>query len=656
MCIHAPRTVAVAILALTGCGSFDLRHGGTIAHKPLGTSNDVTQNSALGTGAKSNGSAQAKSPVKLDGASAEWKQAYVTEQLQQGGLHEQKGRTREARACYERALQKDPGNVTAHHRLAIACDLESQYIEAEQHYLAALEAGLANSDVLSDLGYSYLLQRRYFESEQALQEALQYNANHQFALGHLGTLYGLQGDFQRSREYLTRAGGEVKAQQELARLFPQGPTANPAIAAQGTANPPTSGQNLAANGVRTPPTTDTAPLPAAQYPNEATRKLAEQIAIERQKLAQLNTGKSDRSATGSPSVGTTNLPPDRRNAEASGANAGALAEQRRQRALDYLRNGPSPSNDLNRKFAELDSERPPRSIGSLNSGPGGPSAGVTQFDVNQSVGRTAPIAQASGSQPSGQVGLPMERGVTQIPTQPSSGNVSPIPTQIADTLGNPFARQNDSQSIEQARAIAAQMGLGAGTGSLPPVTAPDPSSRSRPAIGPAPSANPVATAPQANGILLQPPANSPTVQQALAKPPIQQPPQWSPQPPRQLPPGGNFAPLPQSQANTAPPTGAQTAVPQLLPNASGPSNTKLLPNADLPTHANFIPNTNVAPGNTPHATDPTQASPDLINQFQQQQQTILKYQQELDRLRQQGSTYQMYQYSTGQPSTQNVPR
>jgi tetratricopeptide (TPR) repeat protein len=654
MRIHAPRTVAVAILALTGCGSFDLRHGGTIAHKPLGTSNDVTQNSAPGTGAKSNGSAQANSPVKLDGASAEWKQVYVTEQLQQGGWHEQKGRTREARACYERALQKDPGNVTAHHRLAIACDLEGQYIEAEQHYLAALEPGLANSDVLSDLGYSYLLQRRYHESEQALQEALQYNANHQFALGHLGTLYGSQGDYQRSREYLTRAGGEVKAQQELARLFPQGPTANPAIAAQGTANPITSGQNLAANAARTPPTSDTAT--AAQYPNEATRKLAEQIAIERQKLAQFNTGKSDRSTTGSPSTGTANLPPDRRTAEASGTKAAALAEQRRQRALDYLHNGPSHSNDLNRRFAELDSERSPRSIGGVNSGPGGPAAGVTQFDVNQAAGRAAPIAQASGSQPSGQGGLPMERGVTQIPTQPSSGNVSPIPTQIPDTLGNPFARQSDSQSIEQARAIAAQMGLGAGTGSLPPVTAPDPSSRSRLALGPAPSANTVATAPQANGILLQPPANSPTVQQALAKPPIQQPPQWSPQPPRQLPPGGNFAPLPQSQGNNSAPAGAQTTIPQLLPNASGPSNTKLLPNADLPTHANFIANANVGTGNAPPVTDPTQVSPDLINQFQQQQQIILKYQQELDRLRQQGSTYQMYQYSTGQPSTQNVPR
>ena len=641
MRIHAPRTVAVAILAITGCGSFDLRHGGTIAHKLPAASEDTAQG-----GSTANQRAQ-----RFDGQSS-----YVAEQLQQGGLHEQQGHVREARACYVRALQKDPGNVTAHHRLAITHDLDGQYIESEQHYLAALESGLANSDVLSDLGYSYLLQRRYYESEQALQEALQNNPNHQFALGHLGTLYGWQGDYQRAKEYLTRAGGEVKAQQELARLFPQGPTMNPAIAAQGPLSPLANGQNSMASTTRKPPATAAAATPATQYPNDATRKLAEQIALERQKLAKTNAGSPNRTAAGVPPASTNNLPNDRRGAVAAapGANAAALAEQKRQRALDYLRNG--PTHDLNRKFSELDSQAGSRPNGGLIPRAGGTAAGEAQFGGIPHADRPLPIEQTSGIQTSEQGSPSMDRNVTQIPTQSPRGNASPIPTQIPDTVGNPFARPGDSHSIEQARAIAAQMGFGAGTGSLPPVTAPDPNSRTRSATASAPGANTIATTPQADSILLQPPANSPTVQQALTKPPIQQPPPWSPQPPRQLPPGGNFAPLPQSQGNSAPPSGTPVTVPQLLPNANGQSQARPVPNAELPARANLLNNANVGTGSAATVTDATPNRQDVVDLFQQQQQTIQHYQQELDRLRQQNSTLQMYEYTSGQPGVQqNVP-
>lgn len=645
----APRTVAVAIFALTGCSSFGLREGGSIARNTPAPAHSLSQGHARSATAPSDAFA------KLDGARADWKQSIVAEQLQQGAYLEQKGRLRDAAACYERALQKDSRNVAAHHRLAIVSDLQGHYVEAEQHYLAALESDITNSDVLSDLGYSYLLQRRFHESEQALQEALQHQPSHQFALGHLGTLFGLQGDYPRAREYLTRAGGEVKAQQELAKLFPQGPTTTSAIATTaGPANPFEISQPPLTAAASSQP----APTNAAQFPNEATRKLAEQMAQERQRLMQPNAGQPPAVRSDVPMTsGMNNQVRDARTTGAtSGVAAGALAEQRRQQALDYLKNGPTNPNDLNRIFSQLDAEATRQSQGST-SRPNDTSAIPSRsFDAARRDGGVRPLAQASGTTLPEPDGLPTRDTVTQIPTNPPHGGVAHIPTQIPEAPGNPFAGQGDPQSIEQARAIAAQMGLNAGSTSLPPVAAPDPTSRYQSAGTLAPNANSAAIAPRSESILMQPPAGSPTVRQSLATSAAQQPPPWNSQQTRNPSAGGNFAQSNQGPGAAAPPVGEPVTNPQLIPNANGATNSRLLPNADGSTRSNLLPNANVAPENVRPTSDPTRSPTDLMNQFQQQQQQILYLQQELDRMRQQGATYQMYQHSTGLPSSQTLPR
>lgn len=647
-----PRTVAIAIFALTGCSTFGTGKGGMVAHKPESAPRVLSQTGSTGPATATNGMPWDNLSVRGGGSRSDWQASYVAEQLQQGANFEQRGRVREARACYEKALHKDPYNVTVHHRLAIMCDLEGHYVEAEQHYLAALESDTTNSDVLSDLGYSYLLQKRFRESEQALQEALQHNPNHQYSLAHLGTLFGLQGDYPRAREYLTRAGGELRAQKELASLFPQGPPTGNTIAS----TEPLASIGIGQNSASTATSNSLASTNPAAYPNEATRKLAEQIERERQKVAQANPAKPTASSSGVSPHAPSSLQPGDRTQATSGSTAAAQAEQRRQHALDHLRHGPTAPGDINRIFSQMDSEGSSRTPSNLSAARDAAAvARAATFNEQRGDGHGTSLSQVAGAATARFDNLPSSTSVTPIPTQPPQGGVSHIPTQISDTAANPFAANGDPSAIEQARAIAAQMGLNAATGSLPPVSAPEPRGPSKSAASFGPSANVTAASPQANNILMQPPASSPTVQQALAASTPHQPPPWNPQAPRSLPQAGNATPSGQPPRNAATATGPAGAT-QLLPNASGPPNIQFLPNTNGSQNAHLLPNANVGSDPARSPSETMQSPTDLMSQFQQQQQQILKLQQELERIRLQGSTYQMYQYSTGQPAAQVLPR
>jgi tetratricopeptide (TPR) repeat protein len=632
----APGTVAVAIFAVTGCSSFGLRDGGRVAHKA------PTATRGLATPYADTAATPGDAFLKLGGVPSDWQQNYVADQLQLGAYHEQQHRWRDAAACYERALQKDPRNFAAHHRLAIVNDLQGHFVEAEQHYLAALESDITNSDVLSDLGYSYLLQRRFRESEQALSEAVQNQPNHQFALGHLGTLHGLRGDYQRAREYFTRAGGELRAQQELAKLFPFGPqsTGTP-VDVTGQVNP--FDDRTPAESINTNVSTrNSSPNPP---PNEATRKLAEQIAMGRQKLTAANA-----TSPGNPG------PPGQSRAGyvASGASAADIAAQRRQSALEYLRSGPTPPSAINRAFSQLDAEAaralPRNSFGNGNLGAGaGRSGDALRHDA------TTSIAQASAAIPTG-LNEVAPRDVIAIPTQPPHGGVAQIPTRIPDTTVNPFAAPGDSRSVEQARAIAAQMGLNSGSGLLPPVSAPDVGSRSQPAATSPASGFVGAPSTHSESILMQPPIGSPTVRQSLSNTAAQQAPSWNGQAAKNSLSNDELAPWGHGPAPAKPSAGDPTTNPQLIPRGNCEASLRLLPNAEGVSRANLLPNANVAAENVRPAADVTRSSTDLMSQFQLQQQQILQLQQELDRVRQQGGTYQLYQHSTGMPSSQALPR
>jgi Flp pilus assembly protein TadD len=151
--------------------------------------------------------------------------ALIAAELEQGYRAERAGKPAEARLAYERVLKAAPDHARAHHRLAIIADNARQFSEAEQHYLAVLRREPQNSDVLSDLGYSYQLQKRDDDSERVLREALTYNPKHRKALYNLGVLQANRGQYNEALASFQAVGTEAEARKALEKYFPDGPPA-----------------------------------------------------------------------------------------------------------------------------------------------------------------------------------------------------------------------------------------------------------------------------------------------------------------------------------------------------------------------------------------------------------------------------------------------
>ena len=145
-------------------------------------------------------------------------------------------RTHEAIDLYRQALKSAPGNSAAHHELAVLCDNEAERYEglgnhtaaaqhfgqAEENYLAALNARPTDANLLNSLGYSYYLQKRYIDSERLLQRAFDVDPRHVKAASNLGLLYGRVGDYDQALTWLRRVGSEDQVQARMAELFPNG--------------------------------------------------------------------------------------------------------------------------------------------------------------------------------------------------------------------------------------------------------------------------------------------------------------------------------------------------------------------------------------------------------------------------------------------------
>ncbi|WP_437207227.1 tetratricopeptide repeat protein [Planctomicrobium sp. SH664] len=97
----------------------------------------------------------------------------------------------------------------------------------------ALALNPHDSDLLGDLGYSYLLQNRFAESEQYSSRAVQANPKNQKAIKHLGDAYARQGKTQQAEETYARVMPANEIQAALAENAP-GPAPMP------TANTPAS--------------------------------------------------------------------------------------------------------------------------------------------------------------------------------------------------------------------------------------------------------------------------------------------------------------------------------------------------------------------------------------------------------------------------------
>jgi tetratricopeptide (TPR) repeat protein len=154
-------------------------------------------------------------------------EAAIAENLNSGHREAALNHDAEAEAYYRKALDLDPDNPLANHRLAILADRRSDFAVSERCYLKALSHEPNNADLLSDLGYSYFLQGRTRESERCLQAAVRANPLHQMALENLSLLYAKLGDRERTFEVLKRSLGESAARTRLAQLFPPNRAAVP---------------------------------------------------------------------------------------------------------------------------------------------------------------------------------------------------------------------------------------------------------------------------------------------------------------------------------------------------------------------------------------------------------------------------------------------
>ena len=131
----------------------------------------------------------------------------------------------EAHRCYEQAIAIQPGNSESHHGLAIVCDLQKDYQPAELHYQAALENAPNNSQILGDLGYSYLLQGRLMESENILVKATKLDPGNIQATKNLACVYGKQEEYGLAESTYRRVMDEAEVRQEMAKLPPKDPVA-----------------------------------------------------------------------------------------------------------------------------------------------------------------------------------------------------------------------------------------------------------------------------------------------------------------------------------------------------------------------------------------------------------------------------------------------
>lgn len=135
-----------------------------------------------------------------------------------------------ARENFAAALNLAPQSASAHHGLAIVADLEQNYAEAERHYLRALTQKPNDSDILGDMGYSYLLQGRLSESEQYSLRAVQANAGNLRAMKHLGDAYARQGKIKQAEEAYSKVFSPEEVQKAIAENSPK-PQSDPIVKA-----------------------------------------------------------------------------------------------------------------------------------------------------------------------------------------------------------------------------------------------------------------------------------------------------------------------------------------------------------------------------------------------------------------------------------------
>lgn len=304
------------------------------------------------------------------------------------------GRTEDAKRKYEQILEIDPHHAIAHHRLAVIADNEEEFSAAQAHYRAALrnapEDTRIQSEMHSDLGYSYLLQNKLDQAEDELQRAVQLHPTYSIALNNLGLLYGKRQDYDRALAMFRRGGAsEAVVQANMRKLFPDGP--------------PTTNVNVQADllgaGTRSNPFAPQMPDSPGPLP-----------------------GAANVDATASSGTHDNDVPPGNFGAFPGGSGAGV------SHSAGFVGSATSEFQENTRGPSHVDPQRPVRPITGL--GPAATAAGIpqatpigiSQFTPSQSGPRQTPqfgsSSRAAGSTASAWPAQPTEPpGTGQAPLQ-----------------------------------------------------------------------------------------------------------------------------------------------------------------------------------------------------------------------------------------------
>lgn len=288
----------------------------------------------------------------------------ISETLKSAEQAEDSGRLAEARGLYERVLTYKPDHPRAHHRLATIADREARFGDAERHYQSALKSNPKNSDILSDMGYSYQLQGRYAESEQRLSAALRINPKHRQALFNLGNLYAMHGRDEDALSLYRKAGSESEAQAALVQAKRSEPAVQMASHSRQAAGPvsPASPEKRTDSGKK--------------YPNAATRKLAEEM--ERRRAAY----QQNEMARGRPgSSSSTDM-----------AGHGANPSNTTRYSSEEMR---ARFEQIDQQFDGVNANPPPIMVGPPGSQPGVPGAGQFASSAQSPANQTAESMQGA---------------------------------------------------------------------------------------------------------------------------------------------------------------------------------------------------------------------------------------------------------------------
>ncbi len=134
-------------------------------------------------------------------------------------LAEQRGKTLDAERLYKSILEKDPGNPTVYHRLAIIQSKKGRFEDANAYFDKALQLKPDDPTLICDAGYCQYLQQRTEMAEALFRQALDIDPSHEAATNNLALVLGEKGDDRNAFALFRQVGTEAKAHVNMGFVY-----------------------------------------------------------------------------------------------------------------------------------------------------------------------------------------------------------------------------------------------------------------------------------------------------------------------------------------------------------------------------------------------------------------------------------------------------